>query len=67
MLKLGHAGGPASIQNVAAEEFAARVNKELGSEAQIRVYGKSALGNDTELLKKLHTGDVELAVVAAPM
>ncbi|MGO9174256.1 MAG: TRAP transporter substrate-binding protein [Rhodomicrobium sp.] len=67
LLRLGHAGGPGSIQAVAAEEFAARVNKELGSEAQLTVYGNSALGNDTDLLKKLRTGDVELAIIAAPM
>jgi TRAP-type transport system periplasmic protein len=66
-LKLGHAGGPGSIQTVAAAEFAARFNREIGSSASIGVYGDSALGNDTDLLTKLKTGEVSLAVVAAPM
>jgi TRAP-type transport system periplasmic protein len=65
--KLGHAGGPGSIQEIASLEFAARVNKELGSGASMRVYGDSELGNDSELLKKLKTGEVSIAIVAAPM
>lgn len=66
-LKLGHPGGPGSIQDVAASEFARRVNRELGRQASVSVYGGSALGKDTELLKKLKTGEVPLAVIAAPM
>jgi tripartite ATP-independent transporter DctP family solute receptor len=66
-LKLGHAGGSNSIQTVAAAEFAVLFNAELGSSASIRVYGDSALGNDSDLLTKLKTGEVSMAVVAAPM
>jgi tripartite ATP-independent transporter DctP family solute receptor len=66
-LKLGHAGGPGSIQDVAAAEFARRFNKALRPVASVYVYGDSVLGNDTELLKKLKTGSVSLAIVAAPM
>jgi TRAP-type C4-dicarboxylate transport system substrate-binding protein len=66
-LKLGHAGGPGSIQTVAAAEFAARFNAELGLSASVGVYGDSALGNDSDLLTKVKTGEVSLAVVAAPM
>jgi TRAP-type transport system periplasmic protein len=66
-LKLGHAGGPGSIQEVAAAVFATRFNKEVSPLASVRVYGDSTLGADTELLAQLKTGKVTLAVVAAPM
>ncbi len=66
-LKLGHAGAPGSIQDVAASEFASRFNKELSVRASVGVHGESALGRDRELLKKLKTGEVALAIVAAPM
>jgi TRAP-type C4-dicarboxylate transport system substrate-binding protein len=66
-LKLGHAGGPGSIQDVAALEFAARFNKEMSPLASVRVYGDSALGADTDLLASLKSGKVTLAIVAAPL
>jgi TRAP-type transport system periplasmic protein len=66
-LKLGHAGGHGSIQDVAAQEFAQRFGEELAPQFVVRAYGNSVLGNDTELLKKLKTGEVSLAIVAAPM
>ncbi len=66
-LRLGHAGGPGSIQEVAATEFAKRFNAEMGSLAAVKVYGNSTLGNDTQLLKRLKAGEVSLAIIAAPM
>jgi TRAP-type C4-dicarboxylate transport system substrate-binding protein len=66
-LKLGHAGGPNSIQAIAAGEFAKRFNQELGQAASIGAYGNSVLGTDSELLNKVKTGEVPLAIFAAPM
>jgi TRAP-type C4-dicarboxylate transport system substrate-binding protein len=66
-LKLGHSGTPGSIQDLAASEFASRFNRELSGRASVSVHGESRLGADTELLKKLKTGEVPLAIVAAPM
>ena len=66
-IKLGHVGEPESLLQRQAEEFARRVNERLGGKAKVTVYGSSQLGGDSELMKKLKLGTVELALPSTVM
>jgi tripartite ATP-independent transporter DctP family solute receptor len=63
-LKLGHIGEPGSVFTQSAEEFARKVELKLGGRVRIAVYGSSQLGGDNDLLRKLKTGGVDIAVVS---
>lgn len=60
-IKLGHVGEPGSLLEMTSQEFAKRANAKFGSEAKVTVYGSSQLGGDSELMKKLKLGTVDLA------
>ena len=45
-LKLGHVGGPGSLFELSANEFARRANEKLGNKAKVVVFGSSQLGGD---------------------
>ena len=60
-IKLGHVGEPGSLIETTSQEFAKRANAKLGTKAKVVVYGSSQLGSDSELMKKLKLGTVELA------
>jgi tripartite ATP-independent transporter DctP family solute receptor len=66
-IKFGHVGAPGSLFAQSAEEFAKRANARLGDKAKVVVYGSSQLGSDTELLKKLKLGTVDLALPSTVM
>src|SRR5215216_7441956 len=66
-IKLGHVGEPGSLFDRTSQEFAKRANEKLGIKAKIVVYGSSQLGGDTELLKKLKLGTVDLALPSTVM
>ncbi len=66
-IKFGHVGEPGSLFDRSAQEFAKRANAKLGSKAKVVVYGSSQLGGDTELLKKLKLGTVDLALPSTVM
>jgi tripartite ATP-independent transporter DctP family solute receptor len=66
-LKFGHSAEPGSIMALSAEEFARRVNSDLGGKASVRVFASSQLGGDRELLQKLKLGTVELALPGTVM
>jgi tripartite ATP-independent transporter DctP family solute receptor len=66
-VKFGHVGEPGSLFDRSAQEFAKRANEKLGSKAKVSVYGSSQLGSDTELLKKLKLGTVDLALPSTVM
>jgi len=66
-LKFGHVGGPGSLFEVSAEEFAKRANAKLGGKAKVVVYGSSQLGGDKELLQKLKLGTVDFALPSTVM
>ena len=52
-LKFGHVGAPGSLFQVSVDEFAKRVNAQLGGEVKVVAFGSSQLGKDRELLRKL--------------
>lgn len=66
-LKFGHVGGPGSLFEVSAEEFAKRANARLGDKAKVIVFGSSQLGGDKELLQKLKLGTVDFALPSTVM
>ncbi|PWB65405.1 MAG: C4-dicarboxylate ABC transporter [Bradyrhizobiaceae bacterium] len=66
-VKFGHVGAPGSLFAQTAEEFAKRANAKLGDKAKVVVYGSSQLGSDTELMKKLKLGTVDLALPSTVM
>lgn len=66
-IKFGHVGAPGSLFAQSAELFAQKANAKLGSKAKIVVYGSSQLGSDSELLKKLKLGTVDLALPSTVM
>jgi len=66
-LKLGHVGGPGSLFELSANEFARRANAALGDKAKVVVFGASQLGGDRELMQKLRLGTVEFAIPSTVM
>jgi TRAP-type transport system periplasmic protein len=66
-IKFGHVGAPGSLFAQSAELFAQRANAKLGDKAKVVVYGSSQLGSDSELLKKLKLGTVDLALPSTVM
>ncbi len=66
-IKFGHVGAPGSLFAQSADEFAKTVNAKLGNKAKVVVYGSSQLGSDSELLKKLKLGTVDLALPSTVM
>ena len=66
-IKFGHVGEPGSLLELNALEFAKRANAKLGDKAKVVVYGSSQLGSDSELMKKLKLGTVDLALPSTVM
>lgn len=66
-IKFGHVGEPGSLLDKSSQEFAKRVNAKLGDKAKVVIYGSSQLGGDSELMKKLKLGTVDLALPSTVM
>jgi TRAP-type transport system periplasmic protein len=66
-LKFHHVGQPGSIYDIAATEYAKRVNARLKGEAEVVVFGNSQLGDDTAALQKLKTGEIAIATLSSVM
>ncbi|MBK7061078.1 MAG: TRAP transporter substrate-binding protein [Rubrivivax sp.] len=66
-LKLGHVGGPGSLFELSANEFARRANEKLGNKAKVVVFGSSQLGGDSEMMQKLRLGTLEFAIPSTVM
>ena len=66
-IKFGHVGAPGSLFAQSAETFAKAANAKLGNKAKVVVYGSSQLGSDSELLRKLLLGTVDLALPSTVM
>jgi tripartite ATP-independent transporter DctP family solute receptor len=61
-LKLGHVGAPGSLFDLAAVEFARRVEERSAGAVTIATFGSSQLGGDETLLQKLRLGTVDIAL-----
>src|SRR6187551_1384640 len=66
-IKFGHVGEPGSLFDQSAQEFAKRANAKLGDKAKVVVYGSSQLGGDSEMMKKLKLGTIDLALPSTVM
>lgn len=66
-IRLGHVGEPGSLMEATANEYAKRVNEQLGDDVVLETYGSSQLGNDTEMLRKLKLGTIDLALPSTVM
>lgn len=66
-IRLGHVGGPGSLFEQSANEFARVANERLGTRAQVVVYGSSQLGGDTEMMQRLRLGTMELSIPSTIM
>lgn len=67
VIRLGDVGKPGSLLAKSAEEFAKRANAKLGDTATVQVYNSSQLGSDTQLLRKLKLGTVDIALPSTVM
>jgi tripartite ATP-independent transporter DctP family solute receptor len=66
-LSFAHVGGPGSLFEVCANEYARRVNEKLPPAYRVVVYGQSQLGSDTEVLGKIKRGGVTFALPSTVM
>ena len=66
-IKFGHVGQPGSLMDKPAKEFAKRANEKLGDKAEVRVYGSSQLGSDTQMLRKLKLGTIDMSLPSTVM
>jgi tripartite ATP-independent transporter DctP family solute receptor len=66
-ITLGHVGEPGSLFDQSCQKFAEAANAKLGGSAKVTVYGSSQLGSDSEMLKKLKLGTMDLALPSSVM
>src|SRR5690606_11427388 len=66
-LKLGHVGEPGSLYQIAAEDFAKRVQQKLGDKVKVVIFGSSQLGGDKEMLQKIKLGTLDLSIPSTVM
>lgn len=66
-LNFGHAAGPTSLKGLSADEFARRVNEEMGDRVKVTVYGSSQLGKDREMLQRLRLGTIAFQLPSSVM
>lgn len=66
-LKFGHVGAPGSLFALSAEEFARRVNEELGERVHVSVFGSSQLGGDEVMMQKLKLGTLDFSLPSTIM
>lgn len=67
VLKFGHTMPPGGLHDLAAREFARRVNAQLEGRVEVEVYGNSALGTDEEMVTGIREGRVDLFLPAGVM
>lgn len=66
-IRLGHVGGPGSLFEQSANEFARLANERLGDRGRVIVFGSSQQGSDAEMMQKLRLGTLELALPSTVM
>ena len=66
-LKFGHVGAPGSLFQISVDEFAKRVNAQLGDDVKVVAFGSSQLGKDRELMRKLKLGTVDFCLPSTVM
>lgn len=59
-IRLGHVGFPGSLFDIAAQEYARRVNTELKGRYEVKVFHSSQLGSDEQMIKGVKLGAPEM-------
>lgn len=60
IIRFGHVGFPDSLFDATANEYAKRVNRELGGRVEMRVFHSSQLGTDSDMLRGVRVGALEM-------
>lgn len=60
VIRFGHVGFPGSLFDLAATEYARRVNQELAGRVEVRVFHSSQLGTDEDMLRGVRVGALEM-------
>jgi len=60
VIRLGSVGFPGSLFVITADEFAKRANEALKGKYEVKVFHSSQLGNDSEMLKGIKVGVLEM-------
>lgn len=60
IIRFGHVGFPGSLFDLTANEYARRVNRELGSRVEMRVFHSSQLGTDEDMIRGVRVGALEM-------
>jgi tripartite ATP-independent transporter DctP family solute receptor len=66
-IKLGHVGEPGSLFDKSSQEFARIANEKLAGKAKVVVFGSSQLGGDSDMVKKLKLGTIDLSIPSTIM
>lgn len=67
-LRLGHVAQPGSLIGASADHFGELANERLeGTGYEVKTFGSSQLGNDSELLQKLKLGQVHFSIPSSIM
>jgi tripartite ATP-independent transporter DctP family solute receptor len=66
-LVFAHNGGPGSLYEASANEFARRVNARLPAGFKIVAAGNSQMGDNAEILEKLKRGEVTIGLSSTAM
>lgn len=66
-LVFAHNGGPGSLYEASANEFARRANARLPAGFQIVVAGNSQMGDNAEILEKIRRGEVAIGLSSTAM
>lgn len=67
VIRLGHVAYPGSLIAVTADEYAKRVNQALKGKYEVKVFHSSQLGTDSEMLKGIKVGVLEMFVPSTIM
>lgn len=60
VIRVGTVGFPGSLMVIQADEFAKRANEALKGKYEVKVFHSSQLGNDSEMLKGIKVGVLEM-------
>jgi tripartite ATP-independent transporter DctP family solute receptor len=66
-LVFAHNGGPGSLYEACANEYAARANAQLPAGFRIVAAGNSQMGDNTEILEKMKRGEVAIGLSSTAM
>jgi len=67
VIRLGSVGFPGSLFIITADEFAKRANEALKGRYEVKVFHSSQLGNDSEMLKGIKVGVLEMFMPSTMM